>query len=75
MKGFIINPQTLSPEAALELLQDAMGDVIDLGHDEENNDRPAWAMGTLQKLREIEFFLGEIVRAEKGTPSEVEAAQ
>lgn len=72
---FVINPQTLGPTDALELLQDAMGEVIDLGTDEDNADRPAWAMGTLQKLRELEFFLGEIVRAQKGIHNEPLASE
>lgn len=51
---------------ALDAVRVSIGEVIDMGGSTECPDRPGWAMETLQRLRQVEIFLSDLVaRAEK----------
>jgi hypothetical protein len=54
----------------LRLVRQSIGDVIDLGTKEDNDERPAWAMDVLQNLRYIELQLDGVLWQAK-----IEAAQ
>jgi hypothetical protein len=56
----------------LKLVRESISGVIDLGTEEDNAERPGWAMDVLQNLRYIELQLEKVLPDES---TESEAAE